>query len=84
GFWWDMLYPAKVLSPGVEIAQITENQNVGESIELRVAGQNLEGEYVEKTVRLPFEDRATTAEECISSMGLMLTENDGKMVVDMV
>ncbi|EGQ9242887.1 TRAP transporter fused permease subunit [Vibrio parahaemolyticus] len=84
GFWWDMLYPAKVLSPGVEIAQITENLNVGESIELRVAGQNLEGEYVEKTVRLPFEDRATTAEERISSMGLMLTENDGKMVVDMV
>ncbi|OUJ51100.1 hypothetical protein BTM22_10710, partial [Vibrio parahaemolyticus] len=38
GFWWDMLYPAKVLSPGVEIAQITENLNVGESIELRVAG----------------------------------------------
>ncbi|MDF5538968.1 DUF3394 domain-containing protein, partial [Vibrio parahaemolyticus] len=62
GFWWDMLYPAKVLSPGVEVAQITETLNVGESLELRVAGENLEGDYIEKTVRLPFEDSATTAD----------------------
>jgi hypothetical protein len=49
-----------------------------------VAGENLEGDYLEKTVRLPFEDRAEGAEARISSMGLMLTENDGKMIVDMV
>lgn len=84
GFWWDMIYPAKVLSPGVEIAQVTEQLNVGQSIELRVGGENLEGDYSEKTVRLPFDDKATTAEERISSMGLMLTEADGKMIVDMV
>jgi hypothetical protein len=84
GFWWDMIYPAKVLSPGVEIAQVTEQLNVGQSIELRVGGENLEGDYSEKTVRLPFDDKAATAEERISSMGLMLTEADGKMIVDMV
>ncbi|MDK9737638.1 TRAP transporter permease [Vibrio sp. D404a] len=84
GFWWDMIYPEKVLSPGVEIAQITENLSVGQSLELRVGGENLEGDYSEKTVRLPFEDSATTSEERISSMGLMLTEADGKMIVDMV
>jgi hypothetical protein len=79
-----MIYPAKVLSPGVEIAQVTEQLNVGQSIELRVGGENLEGDYSEKTVRLPFDDKAATAEERISSMGLMLTEADGKMIVDMV
>ena len=84
GFWWDMIYPAKVLSPGVEIAQITEQMNVGQSLELRVGGENLEGDYTEKTVRLPFDDQAKTAEERISSMGLMLTEADDKMIVDMV
>ena len=84
GFWWDMIYPEKVLSPGVEIAQITENLSVGQSLELRVGGENLEGDYSEKTVRLPFEDSATTSEDRISSMGLMLTETDGKMIVDMV
>ncbi|MFA0085107.1 TRAP transporter permease [Vibrio sp. 10N.261.51.F12] len=84
GFWWDMVYPAKVFSPGVEIAQITKTLNVGQSIELRVAGETLEGKYLEKAVRLPFEDDAVTAEDRIASMGLMLTENDGKMIIDMV
>ncbi|KLN65389.1 MULTISPECIES: TRAP transporter permease [Vibrio] len=84
GFWWDQIYPAKVLYPGTEIAQIAEDLNVGEEIELLVAGENLEGDYVSKTVRLPFEDKATTAEERISSMGLMLNSANGRMLVDMV
>jgi len=84
GFWWDMVYPAKVLSPGTEIAQITETLDVGQSIELRVSGENLEGDFIEKTVRLPFADDAISAEDRISSMGLMLTENEGRMIVDMV
>lgn len=84
GFWWDMLYPAKVLSPGVEVTQITAALNVGQSLELRVAGENLTGEHVEKTVQLPFADDAITAEERLSSMGLSLIEQDGKMLVDMV
>ncbi|MEH0667206.1 TRAP transporter permease [Vibrio scophthalmi] len=84
GFWWDMLYPAKVLSPGVEVAQITETLKVGESLELRVSGETLEGDIVEKTVRLPFEDNAKSADDRLASMGLMLTEDAGKMIVDMV
>ncbi|WP_162062421.1 TRAP transporter permease [Vibrio taketomensis] len=84
GFWWDMIYPAKELSPGTEIAQVIETLNVGQAIELRVAGENLEGDMVEKTVRLPFADDATTAEERISSTGLMLIEDQGRMIVDMV
>jgi len=84
GFWWDQIYPAKVLYPGTEIAQIAEGLNVGEEIELLVAGENLEGDYISKTVRLPFEDQAQTAEERISSMGLMLNNANGRMLVDMV
>lgn len=84
GFWWDMAFPAKVLSPGVEIAQVVEKLNVGQSIELRVAGETLEGKYVEKTVRLPFDDSAVTAEERIASMGLMLDKDADKMIIDMV
>ncbi|KOO17029.1 C4-dicarboxylate ABC transporter [Vibrio xuii] len=84
GFWWDEIYPAKIMHPGTEIAQITEKMKVGEEIELLVAGENLEGDYISKTVRLPFEDRATTAEERITSMGLMLNDTNGRMLVDMV
>ena len=84
GFWWDMIYPAKQLSPGVDIGQITQSLNVGQSLELRVSGENLIGDHIEKTVRLPFDDAAITTEERLSSMGLMLNESDGKMIVDMV
>ncbi len=84
GFWWDMAYPAKELHSGIEIAQVTQTLNVGESLELRVAGDTLEGKYIEKTVRLPFDDEAETAEDRIASMGLMLKESEGKMIVDMV
>ena len=84
GFWWDMIYPAKALHPGVEIAQITEKLDVGQSLELRVAGENLEGKFIEKTVLLPFDDYAEGAQARIDSTGLMLNEVDGKMIVDMV
>ncbi|NRB67468.1 MAG: TRAP transporter permease [Vibrio sp.] len=84
GFWWDQIYPAKVLHPGIEIAQITEQLAVGQEIELLVAGENLEGDFISKTVRLPFEDSAKSAEDRISSMGLMLNSSNGRMLVDMV
>ncbi|MCM5511195.1 MULTISPECIES: TRAP transporter permease [Vibrio] len=84
GFWWDQIYPAKVLHPGTEIAQITEQLPVGQEIELLVAGENLEGDFISKTVRLPFEDSAKSAEDRISSMGLMLNNSNGRMLVDMV
>ncbi|MFN3019060.1 TRAP transporter permease [Vibrio coralliilyticus] len=84
GFWWDQIYPAKVLHPGTEIAQITEQLPVGQEIELLVAGENLEGDFISKTVRLPFEDSAKSGEDRISSMGLMLNNSNGRMLVDMV
>ncbi len=84
GFWWDMIYPAQELRPGVEIAHVAEKLDVGQSLELRVAGENLEGEHIEKTVRLPFDDKAGTAQARIDSTGLMLNEVDGRMIVDMV
>ena len=84
GFWWDQIYPAKVLHPGTEIAAITKQLPVGQEIELLVAGENLEGDFVSKTVRLPFDDTAASADERISSMGLMLNNDNGRMIVDMV
>ncbi|MCE7578985.1 TRAP transporter permease [Aliivibrio fischeri] len=84
GYWWDQLYPAKDYHQGIEIAQIAEGLNIGQSLELQVSGENLEGDIINKTVRLPFDERAITGEERVSSMGLMLSEVDSKMIVDMV
>ncbi len=84
GYWWDMIYPAKDIYSGPEIVDIARDMPIGEALELRVGGENLEGDYVEKTVRLPFDDSAVTGEERVSSMGLMLNMVEGEMVVDMV
>jgi len=84
GYWWDKIYPATILYPGTSVTEIVEGLKVGEEVELMVAGENLEGDYSSKTVRLPFDDRAKTAEERISSMGLMLNNENGRMLVDMV
>ncbi|MFA1562854.1 TRAP transporter permease [Aliivibrio fischeri] len=84
GYWWDQLYPAKDYHQGIEIAQIAEGLNIGQSLELQVSGENLEGDIINKTVRLPFDERAISGEERVSSMGLMLSEVDNKMIVDMV
>jgi TRAP transporter 4TM/12TM fusion protein len=84
GFWWDMIYPAKELHPGAQITEYAKKLDVGQALELRVAGETLDGDFVEKTVRLPFDERAQTAQERIDSMGLMLNQVDGKMIVDMV
>ncbi|MDR9828306.1 TRAP transporter permease [Vibrio sp. FNV 38] len=84
GFWWDMVYPAQEVRPGVELSEVVETLPVGQAIRLEVSGETLDGRFVEKTVKLPFDDRAVGAEERISSMGLMLIEDDGKMLVDMV
>lgn len=84
GFWWDMIYPATEIHPGTEIAQITEALNVGESIELIVAGETLDGDFRSKTVLLPFNDKAVSAEERIQSMGLTLKQVNNRMIVDMI
>ncbi|QMV15591.1 TRAP transporter permease [Vibrio spartinae] len=84
GFWWDMIYPEHDLYPGTDIYQITEQLHPGEALKLVVSGDKMNGEHVTKTVRLPFEERAKTAEERVSSMGLMLTEKGQDMIVDMV
>ncbi len=84
GFWWDMVYPPQELHPGTELVQMVENAPVGQPIQLLVSGETLEGDLVSKTVQLPFDERATTAEERISSMGLMLGSDTERMIVEMV
>ncbi|CAM2807157.1 TRAP transporter permease [Vibrio rarus] len=84
GFWWDQVYPAKIEVPASEIANVVQAMPIGQPLEMRVEGENLEGKFMSKTVRLPFEDDATTAADRISSMGLMLTHNEQQVFIDMV
>ncbi|MGF1700698.1 TRAP transporter permease [Photobacterium makurazakiensis] len=84
GFWWDMVYPAKHEMPGTFITEAAGKLNIGQPLELQVSGETLEGKWVSKHVLLPFDETAVTPEERISSMGLMLRQDDTKMIVDMI
>ena len=84
GYWWDQIYPSKELHPGSDIQQIAESLPIGQDIELMVAGENIEGDFISKTVRLPFDEKAKSAIDRISSMGLVLKQVDDKVFIDMV
>ncbi|GEA60444.1 TRAP transporter permease [Vibrio comitans] len=84
GFWWDHIYPAQLEVPATEISTVVEQMPIGKALQMRVEGENLEGKFISKTVRLPFDDNASSAEDRISSMGLMLSQSDDSVIVDMV
>lgn len=84
GFWWDMVYAPNVTTPGIEIANVIDKAEAKQPINLQVSGENFEGQHISKVVSLTFDEQAKTAEERISSMGLMLSEKDNKMMIDMV
>ncbi|OBT16755.1 C4-dicarboxylate ABC transporter [Vibrio sp. UCD-FRSSP16_10] len=84
GFWWDQVYPAKIEVPATQISTVVQDMPIGQPLEMRVEGETLDGKFMSKTVRLPFDDDATTAEDRISSMGLMLSKSADKVIIDMV
>ncbi|MCW8330294.1 TRAP transporter permease [Photobacterium sp. SDRW27] len=84
GFWWDMVYPAKHEMPGTLIMDAADKLAIGQPLELQVTGENLEGKLVSKHVLLPFDEDAISPEDRIASTGLMLRQEENKMLVDLV
>ncbi|MFY2510244.1 TRAP transporter permease [Vibrio pectenicida] len=84
GYWWDQIYPSKEIHPGTDIETIAKSLPVGQDLELSVAGENLEGNFITKTVRLPFDEQAKSADDRISSMGLLLKQVNDRVLIDMV
>ncbi|WP_087026623.1 TRAP transporter permease [Thaumasiovibrio subtropicus] len=84
GYWWDKIYEPKILLAGSEITEVAGELPIGAPLELQVRGENLEGDIISKHVLLPFDEDAVTAEDRVASTGLMLIENDGRTLVDMI
>ncbi|NAW69150.1 TRAP transporter fused permease subunit [Vibrio sp. V27_P1S3P104] len=84
GFWWDMIYPAQHIYPGTQLESLVEQTPVGQPLTMIVAGETLTGNYVSKTVMLPFDDQATNAAQRIASMGLIINKANNRMLIDMV
>jgi len=83
GFWMDMIYPPFTEVPATRIADVAETYPANTNLKMVVSGMTLEGEEVTKYVAIPLGEKAPGAER-LESAGLMLTQEDGKVVIDLV
>ncbi|RMF17224.1 MAG: TRAP transporter fused permease subunit [Gammaproteobacteria bacterium] len=83
GFWWDEIYPPIEQVPAAQIYQVAENLPEDAKMKVRVKGETIDGDLVEKIVELPLGPKAD-GEARLAYAGLTLREDEGRMVVDLV
>ncbi len=83
GFWMDMIVPPLESVPAAKIEQVAEVMPADSQIRIRVAGQTLEGDAVDKTVMLPVGPKAPGIER-LKYAGLELRDEGDKKLVDVV
>ena len=83
GYWVDQVYDPLVSVPATQIYDIAGELPENGQIRLRVTGETLEGDPVDRVVMLNLGEVAT-GEERINEAGLELREEDGKMIIDNV
>jgi TRAP-type uncharacterized transport system fused permease subunit len=84
GFWWDMVYPPTQDLPPAQLVAQVDKMNAGEMIQLNFEGMTLEGDMVSKTVPLQLESANGDALQRLESMGLMLSQDGDRWIVDLV
>lgn len=83
GFWWDELYAPMEIIPATEIVQVAENTPANGKLQVTVAGENLDGKFIRKTILLPLGD-AGSGEARLVSAGLETRTEGDKVYVDNV
>jgi TRAP transporter 4TM/12TM fusion protein len=83
GFWWDMIYPPLTEAPPGRIAEAAAAVPAGESLRIAVEGIDIEGRDIAKTVMLPM-GPAGPGEERLANAGLQLSQEEGRVVIDMI
>lgn len=88
GFFWDKIYPPTTTLAANEIYQEVSQLQPGEPLKLHVAGENLEGIIINKKVILSMPEDSlqldNDAESKLMALGLMLSQNDEQINVDLV
>ncbi|MGB0721337.1 MAG: TRAP transporter permease, partial [Gammaproteobacteria bacterium] len=82
GYWMDMIYPPLIEKPAAQIYETAEALPENAQIRVRVAGETLEGDAVDKVVMLPVGKPAPGIDRIRDEAGLELREEDGKLIVD--
>ena len=83
GFWWDRIFPAEERAAPQRLEQIAGDLPAGAALTVFARGMNLEGDEIEKRVRLPM-GAVKPGGERLSAAGLTLRHTDGRITVDMV
>ncbi|HSS64690.1 MAG TPA: TRAP transporter permease [Gammaproteobacteria bacterium] len=83
GFWWDMIYPPIRQLQAEKIVEVAEGLPAGASLRLTASGQDISGNLVTKTVSLPM-GPAATGHERLEHGGIVIREEDGKILIDQV
>lgn len=80
---WDEIYPAIEQVSPTKLEQVAEDMPNGRPLRMIVAGETIDGDFVNKTVELPLANEGTGAEK-IEAAGLMLREEGERVIVDLV
>ena len=83
GFWWDEIYPPHETVAASAIFEQAERTADGGHLQMMVAGETLEGEFVERSVLLPL-NGGTDGRSRLEEAGLELRLEDEEVIVDNV
>lgn len=83
GFWWDEIYPSTNIVEVEQILALAEQAPENGALRMRVAGENLDGRFIEKTVDLPMRQAGDGAAR-LAQAGLEVRVEDGKVMTDNV
>ncbi len=82
GFWMDMVYPPITRLPAAEIYSHVEQLPDNAQVRVRVVGETLEGDPVDRVVMLPVGPPADGATRLSESAGIELREEEGRLFID--
>src|SRR5690606_39480761 len=81
GFWMDMVHDPYRQSPPTELVRVLGEVEAHSQLRLRVLGEDAVGDPREFTLLLPV-PAGETGEERLERLGLMLYEEEGRVLVD--
>jgi len=84
GFWLDQLFPPFHSVPPTEIMKVAGEAPADGKLRVVIAGENISGKMVVKTVELPLGPPGDGAQRLKQAAGLEFRNEDGKMLVDNV
>lgn len=84
GYWWDRVYPPVEQLPATQIEETVMALEPGDPLRLSMSGISIEGDDISRTVVLDIDTRPESYQARLSSTGLSLREQDGRLFVQSV